>query len=290
MSTAMEMPRSVPVPADLDAPDAVLWGANGRQVALLAPACLIALMAWYRLAGDVDPRLLLLITAPLLAAVAALAFGRVDGLELDRLLLAALRRPRRPLAAGRVDAKTARFAAAEGAAVPRPVRGPVHGLSEDGLLDLGSAGKAAAVDVGCVNFSLRSADEQEQLVATFAGLLGAVEGHLQILVATRPVDLTGYLSESARTARELTEARLSHAAAAHTEWLASLMRGQRLLERQVTVVVRCADAESCERAADTVAAFAESIGVLARRLDGAQLAERVRAGIDPYGTPVRRAS
>ncbi|WP_335986644.1 PrgI family protein [Glycomyces sp. MUSA5-2] len=283
------MPRAVPVPADLDVPDAVLWGANGRQVALLAPACLVALLAWYRLAGDVDPRLLLVITAPPLAAVAALAFGRVDGLDLDRLALAALRRPRGPLAPGRPDPGAARVAASR-APVPRPVRGPVHALSEEGLLDLGPAGVACAVDVGCVNFSLRSADEQEQLVAAFAGLLGAVEAHVQVLVATRPVDLTGYLAESARTARELADPALSQAAADHTVWLAELMRGQRLLERQVTVAVRCADAELCERAVEAVTAFAESIGVAARRLDGAGVAERVRAGIDPWGTPVRRAS
>jgi hypothetical protein len=290
VSTAIEMPRSVPVPADLDAPDAVLWGANGRQIALLAPACLTVLMVWYRLAGEVDPRVLLLITAPPLAIVAALALGRVDGLDLDRLLFAAVRRPRRPLSAGRVDTHVARFAASKGAAAPKAVRGPVHGLAEDGVLDLGPAGKAIAVDVGTVNFSLRSADEQEQLVAVFAGLLGAVEGHLQILICTRPMDLTGYLDESARTAESLGGQLLAAAAIAHVEWLTSLTRGQRLLERQVTVVVRCADAGSCERAAEAVDAFAESIGVLARRLDGAGVAERVRAGIDPYGTPVRRTS
>jgi hypothetical protein len=290
MSTAIEMPRSVPVPADLDAPDAVLWGANGRQVAMLAPACLVVLMVWYRLVGDVDPRVLLLCTAPPLAVVGALALGRVDGCDLDRLLLAALRRPRKPLTAGRIDSRAARFAAVGGAPVPRSVRGPIHDLIEDGLVDLGAAGKAVAVDVGTVNFSLRSADEQEQLVASFAGLLGAVEGHLQITVATRPVDLTGYLAASAQTARTLTGTALAEAAAAHTDWLAALARGQRLLARQVTVTVRCGDAASCERAAEQVEAFAESIGVTARRLDGAQLAERVRAGIDPYGTPVRRAS
>lgn len=290
MNAVIETPRSVPVPADLDAPDRLLWGLNGRQVALLAPVSLGALLVWYRFAGHVELALLLVVTAPPLGIVAALALGRVDGMDLDRLLFAALRRPRRTLAAGVPDAAVDRLAAAAGQRPPRPITGPVRALAEDGMLDLGSAGFAQAVAVGTVNFSLRSDQEQANLVTAFAGLLHSLNAHVQLLVATRPVDLTGFLAVSVDRAKRLPAPRLAAAASAHTAWLEQLLRRRRLLERQVTVVVRASDAEACEHAADQVVSFADSIGVEARRLDAAQLAERVRASIDPYGTPVRRLS
>lgn len=288
MST--EFTGMVPVPADIDRPDRVLWGLTGRQVVILAPVALIAVLIWKRLLGEVPMPVLVGVTAPVLGIAAALALGRIDGLDGDRLAFAALTAPRRPLAAGR---GTTAMLAAPGArrrGRAGALRGPVRDLGEDGLLDLGRAGVAVGLGVECVNFDLRSTAEQADLIGAFARLLHSLEVHCQVVMSTRPVDLGGYLESLAAAAEDAVHPRVVDAAFAHRDWLSALVRTQRLLSRELTVVVRAADAAAAERAAEQVAAFAEAIGADAWRLDDMELAERIRAAVDPFGTPIRGLS
>lgn len=288
MSTALT--GQVPVPADIDRPDNVLWGLNGRQVVLLAPVAIAALLVWQRLAGQVPPALLLGVTAPVLGVAVALALGRFDGLEADRMVMAAVRHPRRPLAAGQAAGTVLRSRAVGRRRSTAALTGPITGLDEDGLLHVGRSGVALGLHVGCLNFDLRSVEEQADLVVAFARTLHAVEAHCQLLLATRPVDLSRYVAATEAAANSAMHPRLAQVAASHAAWLAGLVRGQRLLERQVTVVVRAADVEAVERSAELILGFAEAVGIEAWQLDAAALAERVRAAVDPYGTPLRRSS
>jgi hypothetical protein len=282
------MERGVYVPADLDLPDKLLFNLTARQVAVLAPAVLTLWGLWQALAGQVHPMLLLLVSAPLAAAAFVLALARRDGTTLDRLVWAALRAPRRPLAAGTPDPHAMRVAAALAGrkgrlSRVRPVPAPVDGVDDEGVIDLG--GKCAvAVAAGCVNFDLRSGSEQAALCEAFARLLHALEGHLQVCVTQRPVDLTGYLAGLGTSAAALASGPLRSAAEAHRAWLASLTAGHQLLGREVTVVVFGPDAEAAVRAAGQVEAFCAQIGADAHRLDRAALAERIRFGLDPFGT------
>lgn len=282
------MEHGVYVPADLDLPDKVLFNLTARQVAVLAPALLALWGLWQALAGQVHPAVLLLVSAPLAAAAFVLALAHRDGATLDRLVWAALRAPRKPLAAGVPEPSAAQAASAltgrrgRGSRV-RPVPAPVDGVDAEGVIDLG--GKCAvAVATGCVNFDLRSGTEQAALCEAFARLLHTLEGHLQVCVTQRPVDLTGYLAGLDTHAAALAEGPLRSAAQAHRAWLASLTAGHQLLGREVTVVVAGPDADAAIRAAGQVEAFCAQIGADAHRLDRAALAERVRFGLDPFGT------
>lgn len=285
-----EFSGMVPVPADIDRSDRVLWGLTGRQVVILAPVVLATVMVWQRLLGQVPMSILVGVTAPVLGIAAALALGRVDGLDGDRLAVAALSTPRRPLAAGRGDSAMLAVTGAKRRRQAGVLRGPVRDLAEDGTLDLGRTGVAVGIGVSCVNFDLRSTGEQADLIAALARLLHSLEAHCQLLMSTRPVDLAAYLSGSEDATGDAASPYLAEAAAAHRIWLASLVRTQRLLAREVTVIVRAGDGASAERAADQVDAFAEAIGTKAWRLDAFELAERIRAAVDPYGTPVRGPS
>src|SRR5690606_8510576 len=148
------------------------------------------------------------------------------------------------------------------------------------------AGTARAVAVGHVNFDLRDRAEQTALVAAFASLCNGIEAHLQVIVATRPVDLAVYCDDLAVNAPTL----VSDSARAHAAWLADLVRVQHLLDRQITVTVRAADVDTTDQAAAAVTDFAAQIGVEARLLDRAGTCERIRAGLDPYGTARRRTA
>lgn len=279
---------SVSVPADVNVEDKILFGLTARQTLILAPVALGLLAAWRGLVGTVPLPVLLLVTAPLAAAAVALALGRIDGAGLDRIALAAIRQPRRPVAAGAPATAVARSIApvSETGAVA-PVRGPVRAVRDDGAIDLGPAGWAVAVDVGFLNFGLRAPSEQAMLCAALARLLCATDAHLQICLSTRPVDLSAYLDGLGASAAAIDAPRLREAAEAHRAWLGEVVASRQLLRREITVTVRCPDAEGARYAAGQVRAMAEGIGVSARLLDRAELTARVRYGIDPYGSPAR---
>ncbi|MCD0444298.1 PrgI family protein [Glycomyces sp. A-F 0318] len=282
------MDRGVYVPADLDLPDKLLFGLTARQVAVVAPAALGLWGLWQSLAGQVHPIWLLLVSAPIAAATLALALARKDGTTLDRLVWAALRSPRAPLAAGApapdVVATVSRMTGRKRLSRVRAVPPPVQGVHDAGVIDLGPAGAAVALACGTVNFDLCSAAEQAALCEAFGRLLHAVEGHLQVCLTHRPVDLTGYLTGLDARAGDLAEGALRSAAEAHRAWLAHLTAGPGLLAREVTLVVTGPDAEAAAHAAAQVEAFCAQIGTDATRLDRAQLAERIRFALDPFGT------
>jgi hypothetical protein len=283
---------SVIVPADVDVEDKILFGLTARQTLILVPVALGLLGTWRGLVGTVPLAALLIGTAPVAAAAVALALWRLDGASLDRIAFAAIRQPRRPIAAGAPDPAASRALrrpvnGRSDLAATAPARGPVRAVRSDGLIDLGPAGWAAAVDVGFVNFGLRSAPEQATLCAALARLLCSTDAHVQICLSTRPVDLSTYLEALHTQAAELRSGALRTAAAGHQAWLSGVIASRQLLRREITVTVRCPDAEGASYASGQVRAMAAGIGVPARLLDRAELTSRARYGIDPYGSPAR---
>src|SRR5947207_10876613 len=84
------------VPADIDAPDRVLYGLTVRQVAILAATAAL-LWAAYRLLTPLIPPIAVGIAAvPIAAMAAGLALGRRDGISMDRWVTAAVAASRAP--------------------------------------------------------------------------------------------------------------------------------------------------------------------------------------------------
>src|SRR4051812_4036306 len=79
------------IPADVTAPDRVLFGLTARQVAILTAVAAPAYLAWRALQGQVPDLVLIAAGAPVTAIAVALAIGRRDGVGLDTWLLAAVR-------------------------------------------------------------------------------------------------------------------------------------------------------------------------------------------------------
>jgi hypothetical protein len=278
----------VPVPADIDIQDRVLFGLTVRQLLMLAPSALAAGLIWQSLKTTVPPELVVPLALVPVALCAVVAIGRIDGIGLDRLIAAAVVMPRMPLAAGRGETASLRMQQ-HGKAAPAAgvLTGPVRDVAADGLIDLGAAGFARAVDVGSVNFDLLGPSEQTSMVAALARLCYGLDAHLQIVVATRPVDLSGYVDALGERAAGASPA-VAASSQSHATWLGSLVRTQGLLERQITVVVTAKSAEAADRAAGAVCDFAAAIGAGWTLLDRPGVCERVRAGVDPFGTPGRR--
>ncbi|WP_405430938.1 PrgI family protein [Micromonospora sp. NBC_00617] len=198
-------PYRARIPADVDAPDKVLYGLTFRQLAILAIAALAFYGAW-RALHDLLPAPVLLGAAVVMGGlVFGIAVGRRDGLSLDVWLLAAVRHSRAPRALSTTDttSKTPDWVQAPRSRVvlPAPLKLPADAIADSGEIRLGSA-RAAMVAATNVNLALRTPDEQVALVDTFGRWLNSLSTPTQIVVSAQPVDLRSHARKLAHAADE----------------------------------------------------------------------------------------
>src|SRR4051794_13523628 len=136
------------MPADVDAPDKVLYGLTFRQLAVLAVAAVIFYGGWQALRTVVAVPVLLGAAVLLGGLVFGLVVGRRDGLPMDGWLLAAVRHSRQPRALSTTDttARTPEWVQAPASTVmlPAPLKLPADAVDEHGEISLGGT-RAAMV-------------------------------------------------------------------------------------------------------------------------------------------------
>ncbi|MBQ0896035.1 PrgI family protein [Micromonospora sp. U56] len=277
------------MPADVDAPDKVLYGLTFRQLAILAVAALVFYGAW-RVLHQVVPAPVLVGAAVVIGGlVFGVAVGRRDGLSLDAWLLAAVRHSRAPRALSTTDttSKTPDWVQAPKNRVilPAPLKLPADAIDDGGEIRLGGA-RAAMVAATTVNLALRTPDEQAALVDTFGRWLNSLSTPTQIVVSAQPVDLHSAARTLAQAAGALPHPALADAAADHARFLNDLTQRRDPLRRQVLVVTRTNVGERGEHAArrraDDTARALSGLGVTTRALDGAAVTAAIAAAADPY--------
>jgi hypothetical protein len=280
----------VRVPADVGRPDRILAGLTARQLAILAVAAVI-LWAGYAATRRLVPAAVYAVAAiPLAAAAVVLAVGRVEGRSADRYLMAALghwRSGRRLVPApGGIGAPPAVVAAKAGP-IPAPLRLPIAGTNQEGVVDLGGDGRAVICRANASSFSLRTPAEQTAMVAGFARWLNSLSEPAQVLVRSEPVDLTPAIAAVAEAAPALPHPDLEAAALDHARFLSDLA-GRGLLTRQVLVVLRQPaggdrqdTAEGLARRAGDAAAALAAAGVTLQRLDRDATTVVVARAADP---------
>lgn len=128
--------------------------------------------------------------------------------------------------------------AAAGESVPGVLRLPAEGITEAGVVDLGAEGLAVVAVASTVNFALRTAEEQDSVVASFGRYLHSLTAPIQILIRTERLDLSGQITELRDAAGGLAHPALEQAALEHAEYLAQLGSTRDLLRRQVLLVLR----------------------------------------------------
>lgn len=270
------------IPSDVDREDRVLAGLTARQVAILAVTAIVLNGAWTFTREVVPLPLFLLLAVPIGATVTVLALGQRDGVSLDRLVLAALRqrlRPRHRVAApegvrpapGWLTERTE--TSSESEISPAPLRLPAEGISEAGVVDLGTDGVALVAVASTVNFALRTPGEQQALIAGFGRYLHSISAPVQVLVRAERLDLSGQIADLREAAPGLPHPMLETAALEHATYLEQLRHSTDLLRRQVLLVLR-----EPIRPADPADGLSPVAGLLARhsrRQDGA-VVESVR--------------
>jgi hypothetical protein len=282
------------VPADIEAPDRIVWGLTARQVAILAAAAAGGYLIFKAAGAMVPPAVVALMLIPLLGVSVALALGRRDGLPLDGWILAAVmhrRAPRR--AAPNPEGPNAPPAwAPHMPAEPRPsvLRLPAHAVGDDGVIDLGGGSAAVLVAATTVNVGLRTGGEQAALVAGYARWLNSLTGPVQVVVSAQRVDLTSHAARVADAAPALPHPALAIAALDYSDFLLEVADQRDPLWR--TVSIACAAhaapgaaghsaAEAMRRAEHTASALA-TLGAQTRVLDGATATAVLAAAVDPY--------
>lgn len=280
------------VPADVDAPDKVVYGLTFRQLAILAVAAVAFYGAW-RVLHDLVPPLVLVGAAVVLGGlVFGVVVGRRDGLPLDVWLLAAVAHARAPRALSTTDttSTTPDWVQAPKSRVmlPAPLRLPADAIDDGGQIRVGG-GRAAVVAATSVNLALRTPDEQAALVEVFGRWLNSLSAATQIVVSAQPVDLRSAARTLSQAKDGLPHPALVDAAADHAHFLDDLANRRDPLRRQVLIVTRTSPGERGDHAArrraeNTVRALS-GLGVTTRVLDGAAVTAAIAAAADPYRPP-----
>lgn len=280
------------MPADIDAPDKIVYGLTFRQLAILAVAALVGYGAWNAL-HQVVPVAVLAAGGVVFGAVAfAISAGRRDGLPLDQWLLAAVRHHRSARSLTTLDTKAANLPdwveqPVARVALPAPLRLPADAIDDDGQISLDGR-QQAIVAAGSVNLALRTDDEQAALVASFGAWLNSLSTPTQIVISAQPVDLDSHAVALAERAIGLGNPALRQAAADHAEFLADLARRRDPLRRQILVTTQAGGApgtHAARRHAEDTARALAGLGVTARALDGATATAALAAAADPYRPP-----
>ncbi|GIF98773.1 PrgI family protein [Catellatospora citrea] len=286
--TDQDLDLGAHIPADVDAPDKVLYGLTFRQLAIIAATAAGLWLGWRHLADDL-PKPMLIAAGTVLAAVAVtVTLGRRDGLTLDRWLLAALAHTRTPKRLAPTTGIPGPVAGAQlvhttGANTPPAVlRLPATAISADGLINLGPHGYAAVVAASTVNFALRSTREQAALIDAFSRWLNALACPTQLLITARPFDLTARTNALHTAAAQAPHPTLAALTADHAGFLADLAATTEPLTRQILVVVRDANPARARHHAEDTAAALNRCGATCRVLDPDQVAAVLAHAVDPF--------
>ncbi|MFF7987989.1 PrgI family protein [Streptomyces sp. NPDC007901] len=243
------MTQPVRIPADVDREDTVLANLTARQLLILAITGILLYGAWSVTRAFVPLPVFLVPAVPVGATAAFLTLGRRDGISLDQLLLAALRQrmtPRHQVSAPEGIHPAPLWLTQQATEPVRPTGGvapvalqlPAEGVSETGVIDLGTDGVAVVAVCSTINFALRTPAEQDALVATFGRYLHSLTVPVQVLIRTERLDLSAQIGELRQHASSLPHTALEAAAREHADYLAQLAQSNYLLCRQVLLVLR----------------------------------------------------
>ena len=290
----MMVPRAA-IPADVEAPDKLIYNLTARQVTILATAAMLAYGLFKTLVKIPVPLpAAAAAIIPIMGVATAVALGRRDGVSLDRWFLAAIMHRRTSKRQVPAPDGVAAAPAWAPVAVPNPggrqappsvLRLPAKAITDAGVIDLGGGTAATMVAATTINIGLRTGEEEAALLGADGRWLNSLSGPVQVAVSAQRVDLSSHAQRIADNAAALAAPALAEAALDYGEFLLDLAADRDPLWRTVTIVCTAtgsgAPGEAARRGEYTASALS-ALGVDARVLDGATATAVLAAAVDPY--------
>ncbi|RJQ77645.1 PrgI family protein [Pseudonocardiaceae bacterium YIM PH 21723] len=283
-----ELPYMARVPADIGREDRIAFGLSAKQlvIATLVAGALWLLHQATRTVWSLST--FALASIPVTATTIAVLTIRRDGLGLHDLLWAAikqLRAPRRLVPSSAPAAATPEWVTAKPGALPAPLKLPATAITAEGAIELGRDGAAALAVCSGVNFGLRTAGEQNALIAGFARWLHSLSGPAQIVVQACRLDLDPVIDRLTEAAPALPHRALESACLDHAQWLAELSESRELLRRQILLVstepARAGAAQIALRRTEDAARGLGAAEVTVWPVDAGQIEAVLAAAVDP---------
>lgn len=107
----------------------------------------------------------------------------------------------------------------------------------DDTVVLKSGGLRAVLEVGSVNFSLKSEEEQNAIIGAYQEFLNVLDFPVQILIRSRKLDVDGYIERMLTIARKQQDPLLKDQTYNYINFIASLVKNQAIMEKRFYVVV-----------------------------------------------------
>jgi hypothetical protein len=107
----------------------------------------------------------------------------------------------------------------------------------DGILVLPDGEYRVIIETSSINFELKSEDEQDVIIDGFENFLNSLPTPLQILIRVREIDIERYLEQISKALDEEKEKVYKKQLANYSEFIKSLVAGNKILSRRFYVVV-----------------------------------------------------
>jgi len=108
---------------------------------------------------------------------------------------------------------------------------------QDGVISLKGGGLRAVLLTTSVNFSLKSTEEQDALVYKYQGFINSLDFPVQILVVSRQLDISGYLTTLEQKRKEQPNELLRIQIAEYTDFIKNLVQMSNIMSQTFLVVV-----------------------------------------------------
>lgn len=107
----------------------------------------------------------------------------------------------------------------------------------DDLVILKTGGVAAVITTTAVNFALLSEMEQDALIAAFSMLLNSITYPIQIVIRSKRVDISNYITKVVKVENGLTDPLLKKQAQSYRKFVQDLVKVNDVLAKKFYVIV-----------------------------------------------------
>lgn len=112
----------------------------------------------------------------------------------------------------------------------------VEDISQNIIL-FGNGSCALIISVAAVNFSLLSANEQESMIYTYAGILNSLSFPIQILIRSKHKDISAYLHLLEEKEKEQTNPKLATSIRGYRAFIESTVKEKEVLDKKFYIVI-----------------------------------------------------